>query len=95
MGSVYGFKLSARHDVTLVGTEAYVRAVQQRGLRVEGALTSATFPIKAVTHLDAIEPGTLIILNGAVAALGGDYGIECPVNRALTTIIKQLESQAR
>ena len=82
VGSVYGFKLSARHDVTLVGTEAYVRAVQQQGLRVEGALTSATFPVKAVTHLDAIEPGTLIILttkvNNTVAAVTPIVGLLDP-----------------
>ena len=34
-------------------------------------------------------------LNGAVVALGASYGIACPVNAALTTIIKQLETQAR
>jgi 2-dehydropantoate 2-reductase len=34
-------------------------------------------------------------LNGAVVALGARYGIACPVNAALTTIIKQLEMQAR
>ena len=34
-------------------------------------------------------------LNGAVVALGARYGIACPVNAALTTIIKQLEAQAR
>ena len=32
-------------------------------------------------------------LNGAVAALGEGYGIDCPVNRALTAIIKALEAQ--
>jgi 2-dehydropantoate 2-reductase len=34
-------------------------------------------------------------LNAAVAALGKSYGIPCPVNEALTTIIKQLEAKAR
>jgi 2-dehydropantoate 2-reductase len=34
-------------------------------------------------------------LNGAVVALGARYGIACPVNAALTTIIKQLESDYR
>ena len=32
-------------------------------------------------------------LNGAVVRLGQHYGIECPINLALTTIIKQLETQ--
>jgi len=30
-------------------------------------------------------------LNGAVAALGAQYGVECPVNQAMTTIIKAME----
>lgn len=30
-------------------------------------------------------------LNGAVAKLGKKYGIKCPVNEALTTIIKEME----
>ena len=34
-------------------------------------------------------------LNGAVAALGAGYGIDCPVNRALTAIIKALEGAPR
>ena len=33
-------------------------------------------------------------LNGAVVALGAQYGIACPVNAALTSLIKQLETQA-
>ena len=33
-------------------------------------------------------------LNGAVAALGAQYGIDCPVNQALTMIIKAMERAA-
>jgi 2-dehydropantoate 2-reductase len=31
-------------------------------------------------------------LNGAVIALGAQRGVECPVNRALTGIIKAMEA---
>ena len=31
-------------------------------------------------------------LNGAVVRLGETFGIPCPVNQALTTIIRQMES---
>jgi 2-dehydropantoate 2-reductase len=31
-------------------------------------------------------------LNGAVAALGTQHGIECPINRALAAIIKEMEA---
>jgi 2-dehydropantoate 2-reductase len=31
-------------------------------------------------------------MNGAVARLGEQYGLPCPVNAAMTTMIKYLES---
>ena len=34
-------------------------------------------------------------MNGAVAALGADHDVPCPVNRALTAIIKAMEAQSR
>ena len=66
IGSAYGYQLSAHHDVTLVGTTAHVQAVRAGGLRIEGKIRSGTFHLKAVTRLDAIEPGTLIILTTKV-----------------------------
>ena len=68
IGSVYGFLLSGRHDVTLVGTAAHVQAIRERGLRIEGPVQTGTFHLKAVTHVDAIEPGTLIILTTKVSS---------------------------
>ncbi len=68
IGSVYGFKLSARHDVTLVGNAAHMRAIELHGLRVEGAIVAGTFPLRAVTSLEHLEPGTLIILTTKVSS---------------------------
>jgi 2-dehydropantoate 2-reductase len=68
IGCVYGYQLSGRHDVTLVGTAAHMQAIREKGLRIEGAITDATFPLKAVTSLDAIAPGTLIILATKVSS---------------------------
>lgn len=62
IGSAYGYQLSSKHDVTLVGTAAHVQAIRDSGLRIEGSIRNGTFAIKAVTTLEAIEPGTLIIL---------------------------------
>jgi 2-dehydropantoate 2-reductase len=62
IGCTYGYQLSSRHDVTLVGTLAHIQAIRERGLRIEGAIHTGTFKLNAVTNLDAIEPGTLIIL---------------------------------
>jgi 2-dehydropantoate 2-reductase len=72
IGSVYGAKLSRQHDVTLVGGAAHVEAIQRDGLQVQGLLTE-TLRLPAVTRLQRIEPGTLILLttkvNNNVAAV--------------------------
>lgn len=68
IGSAYGYQLSAHHDVTLVGTAAHVQAIRDGGLRIEGSIRSGTFPVRAATSLEAIEPGTLIILTTKVSS---------------------------
>ena len=72
IGSVYGAKLSRHHDVTLVGGAAHVAAIQRHGLQMQGLL-SETLSLPACTRLDAIEPGTLVLLttkvNNNVAAI--------------------------
>lgn len=68
IGSAYGYQLAAHHDVTLVGTSAHVQAIREHGLRIEGSIRPGTFPLKAVTSLDAIPPGTLIILTTKVSS---------------------------
>jgi 2-dehydropantoate 2-reductase len=40
------------------------------------------------------RPTEIDYLNGAVAALGAQNGVECPVNGALTGIIKTMEAKA-
>ena len=72
IGSVYGAKLSRQHDVTLVGGAAHMAAIERDGLQLQGLL-SETLRLPARTRLDAIEPGTLILLttkvNNNVAAV--------------------------
>lgn len=41
------------------------------------------------------RPTEIDYMNGAVAALGAGHGVPCPVNRALSAIIKTMEAQAR
>jgi 2-dehydropantoate 2-reductase len=41
------------------------------------------------------RPTEIDYMNGAVATLGAEHGVPCPVNRALTAIIKAMETQAR
>lgn len=68
IGSTYGYQLSLRHDVTLVGTAAHMEAIRDRGLRIEGSIHSGVFPVRAMTSLDAVEPGTLLILTTKVSS---------------------------
>lgn len=68
IGSAYGYQLSKYHDVTLVGTAAHMQAIREHGLRIEGTIRPGTFPLKAVTRLDAIAPDTLIILTTKVSS---------------------------
>src|SRR5688500_20120158 len=72
IGSVYGARLSKQHHVTLVGGAAHVEAIQRDGLVMQGLL-SETLHLPAVTRLERIEPGTLILLttkvNNNVAAI--------------------------
>lgn len=72
IGSVYGARLSKQHDVTLVGGASHVAAIQRDGLVMQGHLTE-TLRLPAVTRLDRIAPGTLILLttkvNNNVAAI--------------------------
>src|SRR5215213_7799901 len=72
IGSVYGAKLSKFHDVTLIGGAAHVEAIQRDGLVIQGHLDE-TLRLPAFTNVNAIAPGTLILLttkvNNNVAAI--------------------------
>lgn len=41
------------------------------------------------------RPTEIDFMNGAVATLGAERGVPCPVNLALTAIVKAMEAQAR
>lgn len=65
IGSVYGAKLSAFHTVTLVGGASHMEAIGRDGLQMQGH-TTGTFHLPALTSIDRIEPGTLILLTAKV-----------------------------
>ena len=65
IGSTYGARLSKQHPVTLVGGAAHVEAINRDGLVMQGHLQE-TLRLPAVTRLDRIEPGTLILLTTKV-----------------------------
>jgi 2-dehydropantoate 2-reductase len=72
IGSVYAVKLSARHPVTVVARPDHVDAIRADGLRLIGRET-VTARVAAVTRVESIAPGTIILLttkvNASAAAL--------------------------
>jgi len=67
IGSLYGARLAPANDVTLVGRPDHVRAIQEKGLRIEGIETQ-TVSLRAATHVEYLEPNALILLTTKVPA---------------------------
>jgi 2-dehydropantoate 2-reductase len=67
IGSVYAVKLSARHPVTVVVRRDHADAIRAGGLRLIGRET-VTARVDAVTQVESIAPGTLILLTTKVNA---------------------------
>ena len=72
IGSLYGAKLAAANEVTLIGRAAHVTAINSRGLRIEG-IEPQLVRIRAATAVEQIGANALILLTtkvpGSVAAL--------------------------
>jgi 2-dehydropantoate 2-reductase len=67
IGSVYAVKLSSRHPVTVIARPDHVAAIGADGLRLIGRET-VTARVNAATRIDAIDPGTIILLTTKVNA---------------------------
>jgi 2-dehydropantoate 2-reductase len=61
IGSLLGARLADDHEVTLVGREAHVRAIDQRGLEVTGE-TQRTVDVDATTDSGSLEPADVVFL---------------------------------
>lgn len=86
IGSLYAAKLSAHHDVIVVGRPDHVDAINRDGLRVTGVEELVSRP-RAATALAAIPPDALVLLTTkvndnrrAIEAIAG-------IVRADTTIV--------
>src|SRR5262245_13784776 len=66
IGSVYAAKLAARHDVTLIARPEHVAAIARDGLRLTG-WEAITARVHAATRIEAIAPGTLVLLTTKVS----------------------------
>jgi 2-dehydropantoate 2-reductase len=65
IGSLYGAKLAAAHDVLLIGRPEHVFSINAGGLRIEG-IESRTVQIPAATTVTQISADTLILLTAKV-----------------------------
>lgn len=80
-----------------------VRVARRDGVELEGDLVAAINEgYGASRNLSSMQQDLLKgrrteieFLNGAVVRLGATYGIDCPVNQALTAIIREMEIVAR
>lgn len=86
IGSVYGAKLSARHDVTLVGRPEHVRAIQQHGLRLEGG-TAGTYAVTATTRLESVARGAVVLVTTKVNDTAAAMAPVAPLLPADATIL--------
>ena len=86
IGSLYGAKLSADNDVTLIGRDAHVAAINSEGLRIEG-IESQVLRVRAAIALDQLGPEALIILTTKVPDSATALGSIAPLVRDDTTIL--------
>ncbi len=61
IGSTYGALLSQKHDVTLIGRPAHMKAIRERGLSVTGD-AAGTYKMKTATKVEDILPQTLLMV---------------------------------
>jgi 2-dehydropantoate 2-reductase len=86
IGSLYGAKLAAAHEVTLIARAEHAAAINSHGLRIEG-LEPQVVRVRAATEIAQIGHEALILLTtkvpGSVAALAPI----APLVRQDTTIL--------
>jgi 2-dehydropantoate 2-reductase len=86
IGSLYGAKLAARNDVTLIGREDHVAAINSHGLRMEG-IESQVVSVRAATAIEKIGPNALIVLTTKVTDGAVALAPIAPLVSADTTIL--------
>lgn len=86
IGSLYGAKLAAKNDVTLVARAKHADAINTSGLRVEG-LESETVWIRAVTALEKIGPNALVLVTTKVSETAAALAPIAQFVRDDTTIV--------
>lgn len=86
IGSLYGAKLAAHNDVTLIGRAEHVAAINAHGLRIEG-IESQVVRVRAATALDHLGPEALMFLTTKVPDSAAALRPIAPLVRDDTTIL--------
>jgi 2-dehydropantoate 2-reductase len=86
IGSLYGAKLAATNDVTLVGRPEHVAAINAHGLRVEG-LESEIVRVRAATAIGKLGQDALVLLTTKVPDSPTAAASLAPLVRGDTTIL--------
>lgn len=86
IGSLYAAKLSARHPVTVVARRDHVDAIRSDGLRLIG-LETLTARVHAVTQVESIATGTIVLLTTKVNASEAAVGAIADLVRDDTVIV--------
>lgn len=86
IGSLYGAKLAAENDVTLIGRAEHVAAINANGLRIEG-LESQLVRVRAATAIETLGPNALVLLTTKVPDSPAAAASLAPLVREDTTIL--------
>jgi 2-dehydropantoate 2-reductase len=86
IGSLYGAKLAAANEVTLVGRPEHVAAINAHGLRLEG-IEPEIVRISATTAIKQIGPNALVLLTTKVPGSVGALAEIAPLMRDDTIIL--------
>jgi 2-dehydropantoate 2-reductase len=86
IGSLYGAKLAAGNDVTLIARAKHAAAIGANGLRIEG-LESQVVKLRAVTALETIGPNALVLVTTKVPDTAAALAAIADLVRGDTTIV--------
>lgn len=86
IGSVYGAKLAAANDVTLIARPAHAQAINAHGLQIEGR-DAGTVRVAAATSVKTVGPDTLVLLTTKVSDTAAALSPLAPLIRDDTTIL--------
>jgi 2-dehydropantoate 2-reductase len=86
IGSLYGAKLAANNQVTLVARAEHAAAINAHGLRIEG-IESRTVRVRATTAIEQIGANALILLTTKVSGSALALAAIAPLVRDDTTIL--------